>query len=119
MHDALRGMVIAIKDSLLMVVLFACLFRFPIPFIGYVGPFGEVSAYSIHMVVPLLIAWVFYGLFGGFFILASCGAMTGMIIGHIYSESDYKNRMISVWTIVISTIPIFVLSILDFIIGPW
>jgi uncharacterized protein YqgC (DUF456 family) len=67
----------------------------------------------------VLVAWVFYGMFGGFIILPLLGAVTGEIVGRIYVESESKNKMILLWSFLISAIPIFILSILDHLIGPW
>ena len=120
--NALKGVTTALISSLLIAILFAYLFRLPIPMGGYIGPFGEFSTYGIGVidaVKSVLIAWVFYGMFGGFIILSLCGAITGMLVGRKYSKSNNKNKMIILWSIIISTIPVFVLSILDYIIGPW
>ena len=54
--------------------------------------------------------------------LSSCpyiGAITGKIAGQKYSESSKKNRMIVMWSFIASAIPVFLLSTLDYIIGPW
>ena len=120
--NALKGAIISVVSSLIAAILFAYLFRIPIPMGGYIGPFGEISTYSIEVVDVLkyvFVAWVFYGMFGGFIILPTFGAITGAIIGGKYSDSKNKNRIIVLWSIMISTIPVFILSILDYIIGPW
>ncbi len=90
--------------------------------VGHIGPLGEVSTYGtsmIDVVKSVAIAWGFYGMLGGFIILFLCGAITGALIGRKYSQTNNKNIMIVLWSIMISTIPVFVLSILDYIIGPW
>ena len=120
--NALKGAIIAVVSSLLLAILFAYLFRIPIPMGGYIGPFGEFSTYHIGVVEVLksvFVAWVFYGMFGGFIILVSCGAITGVIIGRKYDGSNNKDRMIALWSTFITTILVFVLSTLDYIIGPW
>jgi hypothetical protein len=74
--NALKGLVFTVIFSVLIAILFAYLFRLPIPLGGYIGPFGEVSTYNINpieVVKMVLLAWVFYGMFGGFIILALCG----------------------------------------------
>jgi len=89
---------------------------------GYIGPFGEISTYDssiIEILKSVFIAWVFYGIFGGYIILTMCGVITGIYTGHKYSGSSNKNRMIVFWTALISAISVFILSILDYIIGPW
>ena len=120
--DALKGAIIALVSSLLLVILFAYLFRIPIPMGGMIGPFGEFSSYDMgvaEVLKSVFVAWVFYGIFGGFIILSSCGAITGVIIGRKYFESNNKNKMIMLWATLISAVLVFVLSILDYIIGPW
>jgi len=120
--DALKGIVTAAVASFFIALLFAYLFRLPIPLGGYIGPFGEFSSYSMGVVGVLqavFIAWVFYGIFGGFIVLPLCGAITGVVVGRKYSGSDKKNKMNILWTTTITFIPIFILSILDYIIGPW
>lgn len=121
--NAVKGAVIAITSSLVVAILFAYLFRLPIPMGGMIGPFGAFSSYGgspIEVLKMVFVAWVFYGMFGGLIILAVCGAITGIIIGDKYSGSkNNKNKMIALWSAIVSVIPVFFLSILDFIIGPW
>ena len=121
--NALKGAFFAVASSLLIAVLFAYLFRLPIPMGGYIGPFSEVSTYGLSVVEVLklvLIAWKIYGLmFGGLIILSLCGAITGVLTGRKYSESKNKDRVILLYSAIVSTIVIFILSILDYVIGPW
>jgi hypothetical protein len=120
--DALKGAVVALAASLLVAVLFAYLFRVPIPMGGMIGPFGEFSAYGMtigDVLKSVLVAWIFYGMFGGFIVLPLCGAVTGLLVGRKYATTHGKNKMIVSWSIIVSAIPVFVLSTLDYIIGPW
>lgn len=121
--NAAKGAAIAIASSLVIAVLFAYLFRLPIPMAGMIGPFGELNTFGISPIAVLqgvFMAWVFYGIFGGLIILVVFGAITGIIVGNKYSGPKYnKNKMIALWSVMISVIPVFFLSILDFIIGPW
>ncbi len=120
--DALKGIIIAIPSSLLVAIVFAYLFRIPIPMGGYIGPFGEFSTYDssiVDILKSVFIALGFYGMFGGFIILTACGVITGIYTGHKYSEASNKTRMIVFWTALISAVPVFILSILDYIVGPW
>ncbi len=120
--DALKGIAIALISSLFIAILFAYIFRIPIPFGGYIGPFGELSSYNIGVfgvLKSIIFAWMFYGLFGGFIILPILGAVSGIIIGRTYQNSIKKNKMIVLWVTLVSAIPVFILSILDYIIGPW
>ena len=121
--NAVKGAVITLASSYVVAVLFAYLFRLPIPMGGMIGPFGAYSSYGgspIEILQMVFMAWVFYGIFGGLIILVVCGATTGIIVGNKYSGTKYnKNKMIALWSMIISVIPVFFLSILDFIIGPW
>lgn len=120
--DALKGAIIALVSGLLVALLFAYLFRLPIPMGGYIGPFGEISTFStppVDVFKAVFVAWLFYGMFGGFITLLACGAITGAYVGRKYAKAKNKNKII-VWSCVaVSTIPVFILSILDHIIGPW
>jgi hypothetical protein len=121
--DILKGTIIAVVASLPVAILFALLFRLPIPLGGYIGPFGEIGVYdfgAVELFKTVFLAWIFYGMFGGFIILSVFGAITGVIVSRKYSGSvAIKNKMIVLWATTISAIPILLLSILDYIIGPW
>jgi hypothetical protein len=121
--DILKGTIIAVVVSFPVAILFALLFRLPIPLGGYIGPFGEIGVYdfgAIELFKAVFLAWIFYGMFGGFIILSVLGAITGVVASRKYSESvSIKNKMIVLWATTISAIPILLLSILDYIIGPW
>ena len=117
--NVLKGIVTAIVSSFFIAILFAFIFRFPIPMGGYIGPLGEFSSFGFDLVHSVLVAWVFYGVMGGFIILGLCGAVSGALIGRKYAKSNSKNKMIVLGTVLISTIPVFILSILDYIIGQW
>lgn len=121
--DVLKGTIIAVVASLPVAILFALIFRLPIPLGGYIGPFGEIGVYdfgAVELLKAVFLAWVFYGMSGGFIILSVLGAITGVIVSRKYSELvGIKNKMIALWATIITTIPILLLSILDYIIGPW
>ena len=120
--DALKGAIVALVSSLLVAILFAYSFRVPIPLGGMIGPFGELSTYTMgigDVLISVFIAWAFYGVFGGFIILPLCGAIAGALAGRKYFSSKNKNKMIVLWSASISAIPVFALSVLDYIIGPW
>jgi len=120
--DGTKGMVIAVASSLATAILFAYFFRLPVPMGGLIGPFGQISTYDINPLEVLqmvFIAWVFYGIFGGLPFIVLCGVMTGKIVGSRYSESNNKNKIIGLWSSIAGAVPVFLLSILDYIIGPW
>jgi hypothetical protein len=119
--NAIKGAVIAVISSLLVALLFAYIFRIPIPLGGMLGPFGELNPYSLSVVdviKSVLVAWVFYGVFGGFIIVPLFGAITGVIVGRKHSGAS-KQKMIVIWSFFASVIPVFLLSVLDYVIGPW
>lgn len=117
--NGLKGAITALVSSLLTAILFAFVFRVPIPFGGYVGPFGEFSMGPVETIKSVSLAWVFYGVLGGFIVLPISGLFVGLLVGQKYSGSARKNRMIILWAIGISAIPVLLLSVLDYIIGPW
>jgi len=121
--NAIRGSVTAILSSLFIWILFAYTFRIPIPLIGMQGPFGEFSSYRgnvIEVVTNVFLAWLVFGtLFGGFMILAILGAVTGIKMGHKYQNTTQKDKMIMLWASAVAVIPVFLLSISDYIFGPW
>lgn len=120
--NAMKGAIIAATSSLIVAILFAYIFRIPIPMGGIIGPLGEISSYGLDVVdviKSVFVAWVFYGILGGFIIVPIFGAITGVIVGWKYSESSRKNRMIVTWSSIAGATPVFLLSTLDYIIGPW
>lgn len=120
---SLTGAVSAIVSSLIVSIIFACFFRFPVFLGGYIGPFGEFRINKIDVLElfhSVILTWLIYGLLGGFIVLGLCGMLTGIIIGNIHSDKKTnKHKMIIAYSALISLIPVFVLSILDYIIGPW
>ncbi len=120
--NALKGAAVTVVSSLIVALLFAYVFRVPIPFWAYIGPFGEASTYGLNVadvVKHVFLAWLMYGALGGFMLLAVGGSLTGAIVGRKYAGSAYQNRMIVLWAIGVSAVPVFVLAILDYVIGPW
>ncbi|MFA7405289.1 MAG: hypothetical protein WC007_14945 [Pelobacteraceae bacterium] len=108
-----KGAFIGLIATIPLVLLCALLFRFPVPFAGYMSGLGAIY--------PALIAIFFYGvLFGGFIIQALLGGIGGLLAEH-YSAHDKHN--IKILCIIFSTIGAFLgvlaLAILDKIIGPW
>ncbi len=120
--NAIRGSVTAILSSLFILILFAYTFRIPIPLSGMHGPFGEFSfrGNAIEVVTSVFLTWVVFGTFGGgFVILAILGAVTGIKMGHTYQNTTKKDKMIMLWATAVAAIPVFLLSISDYIFGPW
>lgn len=119
--NAIKGAVVAVISSLFVAILFAYIFRIPIPLGRMLGPFGELNPYSLSAadtINAVLGAWVFYGVFGGFIIVPLFGAISGAIVGRKHSGAS-KQKMIVIWAFLAGVIPVFLLSVLDYIIGPW
>ncbi len=122
MLHALTGAVVALVSSYFVAVLFAYAFRIPVPFAGYYGPFGQIGTYGMsaaEVLKAVLAAWVFYGVFGGFIVLPALGAVTGILAGRRQSHSGRKYRNIALCSVLAGSVPVFALSILDYVIGPW
>lgn len=123
--DMFKGAAIAVTASLPIALLFAMLFRLPVPLGGMVGPFGELSLFemgAIEALKAVLVAWVFYGALGGFIVLAASGAVTALIISCKDPRTGCvagKNKTIALWSTIVAVPPILLLAVLDYIIGPW
>jgi hypothetical protein len=89
----------------------ALVYRFPIPFADYAsGPSAIPGA---------LIATVFYGLLGGFVVLAVLGGLGGTALHHVMRTSAKRLMLIRGWSIIVAATSVVLLSVLDKIIGPW
>lgn len=120
--NVFKGIVIALISSLLAGIIFAYVFRIPIPLGGYIGPFGEFGTHDrdIFEVTKLVFsAWLFYGIFGGFVILAVLGAAAGVYAGRKSISSSDKNKKIFFWASCAALVPVLLISVLDYLIGPW
>lgn len=109
-------------SSYFVALLFAYTFRIPIPLAAYYGPLGEISTYSLTVVEVLksvLVAWVFYGIFGGFIIVPVLGAAAGLLAGRKHISSRNRRSMIVLYSVLAGSAPVLALSVLDYVIGPW
>ena len=108
----IKGAIIGVLGSFPLAALCALVFRFPIPFGGYMS--------GTEAVVPTMIAVLFYGALGGFGVQALLGGLGGFL-GARYAPPD-KTRIRThavALSLAGSAIGVFVLAILDKIIGPW
>jgi hypothetical protein len=88
------------------------LFRFPVPFRGIES--------GVDHVLPSMVAVIFYGLMGGFVLLAAAGALGGAIAYNAGNANKQTvNRFLAAFSIGIAAVALFFLAILDWIIGPW
>jgi len=108
-----KGAVVGIIATIPLSLLCALVFRFPVPFVGYMS--GPSAIY------PTLIAIFFYGVpFGGFIVQGLLGGLGGLIAEHFAAHDKHSSKKLC---IIFSTIGAFIgvltLALLDKIIGPW
>ncbi len=91
----------------------ALVFRFPFPFGAYEG--------GLRAMLGSPIAVVFYGLVGGFHLLAVLGALAGWIAYARGQRRSYRNkhREIVLFALAIDFAVVLLLSVWDKIYGPW
>ncbi|MBI3931869.1 MAG: hypothetical protein HY317_00510 [Acidobacteria bacterium] len=109
----LVGAVTAVAASFPIAALSALVFRFPVPFAGYMsGP---------EAVLPALSAVLFYGMaLGGFLVQAFLGGLAGLVAQHRGSRDRKRTaRLCLVFSVLGSACGVLTLSVLDKIIGPW
>jgi hypothetical protein len=90
----------------------ALCYRFPIPFAGYE---------SGLMAVPRsLFAVVFYGLFGGFVVLAAIGAAAGTAANLLARHDARRERVLTLaFALAGDLAVVMILAVLDKMIGKW
>jgi hypothetical protein len=92
--------------------LVAALYRFPVPFAGYVSGFGAI--------LEVLFAVIFYFLVGGFIVLGGLGAAAGMLAYRLHRpDGQSVRRWILGFAAAVAVLCAVVLAILDKLIGPW
>lgn len=103
----------AVLSTFPIAALEALLYRFPVPLAGYLS--------GLSAVVPALISVLVYGtVLGGFILLAGLGAGTGYVVKRLdFIEPVHKRRVVRVVSVAFTALCLFVLSILDKLIGPW
>lgn len=87
----------------------AIIYRFPVPFAGYVS--------GVSRVHYAMVAVLCYGAIGGFPLLAFLGGLAGGIMAKGKETLPWNEIVLS--CLLIDVVALFVLSILDKIIGPW
>lgn len=110
---ALAGARWAVLSAVPISGLMGLLFRFPVPFVGYVS--------GIEAVLPSMLASLFYGIgMGGFILLLVVGGMGGVAAGELSGDQPTRQRRnLRFTSLGLTTACVFVLAILDKIIGPW
>ncbi len=96
---------------------------FPIPLGGYIGPASDVGInYSnfSDILVAVSVAWMFYGIIGGFVVLAMGGAAASHLAFHeSINRGNNEKKVLVVLAACVSFLGCGTLAILDYIIGPW
>jgi hypothetical protein len=89
----------------------ALVYRFPVPFAGYMS--------GIVAVPFVLMAVVFYGILGGFPLLAAAGALGGWAAHLTGSDPRAVRRLAVAFGAVAALLGVALLAVLDKLIGPW
>jgi hypothetical protein len=110
--SALRGACWAVVFALPIAVLCALIFRFPVPFAGYMSGPSAIKG--------VIIAVFFYGILGGFPLLVAVGALGGYAAYRV-AQPDRKrvNRLALAFGALTAFAGVLFLAILDKLIGPW
>jgi hypothetical protein len=106
------GAGIAVAASFPLAALVALVFRFPIPLGTYMS--------GVAAVIPALFAAAVYGIIGGFTVQAILGGIAGGLAASA-AVSDRKRawRRCAAFASLAALPGVLLLSILDWIIGPW
>lgn len=100
-------------------IAFVLLFRYPIPFYGYIGPNSVNGSVSFERAINSgSSAFGFYGLLGGFLLIGFMSFILAKTANRLTKQNPSNY-----WYILVITLPAFCwslfLSTLDFMIGPW
>ncbi|MBB6440458.1 hypothetical protein [Phycisphaera mikurensis] len=106
------GAFAAIVWTFPIVALFALLYRFPIPFAGYMtGPAA---------VPPAMLAVLFYGALGGVFVQLLAGLGAGVAAWWWARPNRSRSNRYAVALAALAAVPgVLLLAVLDHLIGPW
>ena len=108
----LAGAAMAVAVTFPLAALVALVFRFPIPFGSYMS--------GIAAVVPALFAVAFYGIIGGFMVQALLGGLTGGLAASAAIADRRRAWRLCATSATLAALPgVLILSILDWLIGPW
>jgi hypothetical protein len=90
----------------------AIVYRFPVPFAGYVS--------GILAVPYVIMGAFFYGMLGGFPVLGAAGALAGWL-AHQRAQSDPRGarRLAITFGALPAVAAVTLLAVLDKLIGPW
>ena len=108
-----KGAVVGVVGSPILAGLSALVFRFPVPFAGYMS--------GLEAVVPAVIGSLFYGLaLGGFAVQAVLGGIGGLTgAREAWPNRARMQRQCVTYALLGASIGVLSLALLDKIIGPW
>ena len=90
----------------------AIVYRFPVPFAGYASGIDDVPY--------VLMGVLFYGLLGGFPVLAAAGVLAGWAAHHTGQPDPRAVRRLALtFGGVSASLAVVLLAVLDKLIGPW
>ena len=108
------GAVWSVMSAFPIAGLMALLFRFPVPFVGYMSGFEAI--------IPAMIAVIVYGvLLGGLVLVALFGALGGAFAAKLTMPNNQRSVkwVVRIVSVTITTACLLALSVLDMVIGPW
>ena len=86
-----------------------------------IGPFGESNSGNniLETIKMAFFAWLFYGIFGGFIVLAVFGGLAGNLAFKTSDGLINKNIQMIKYSIIAGLVPVLFISTLDLFIGSW
>ncbi len=108
-----KGALVGVAGSPFLAGFSALVFRFPVPFAGYMS--------GVEAVVPAAIGSLFYGLvLGGFAVQAVLGGFGGITGARkAWPDRARMQRQCVAYALVGASIGVLSLALLDKVIGPW
>lgn len=120
MAQALKGIAFTLLFTFLLTLLAAAAFRFPVPFAGLIGPFGELQSLSLSVrLIASAQAWTFYSALSLGLVQILGGAALGLIAARLARTPASRNASIAGMSLAFSLLVILGLATLDWFIGPW
>lgn len=120
MIHALKGSAFTVVFTLLLVLLAVAAFRFPVPFAGIVGPFGDLQEVAISdRLIAGAQAWLVYSALSLGLVQILGGGLLGFIAGRVVETPKSRTRAIAGAALLFALLLVLALATLDWFIGPW
>lgn len=120
MIHALKGVALTALFTLVLSMLAAAVFRFPVPFAGMIGPFGDYGQMAVSdRLVGGAQAWIFYSAMSLGLVQILGGGVLGLTVGRRANTPETRNRAIAAATLLLALLVVVALATLDWFIGPW